>query len=142
MRHRAFIFSIDATLAVFVLVATLIAMAYLSAQAEADPFVKVQTVRTAKDALYVLERQGTLETANRTLIESALSSALPGNIGARLEIETYYYDSGAFYLSNISEYGDALPSDQALYGARQDFVAMKNGQITNYSIARMTIWQK
>src|SRR3989344_6116883 len=140
--RRGFVFTIDATLALFLLVLTLIAVSFLSIQAEDDPYARLQAVRAAKDTLAVMEQQGILASAKQPLINGTLNSTLPKGGGAHMEISTYTYDSGAFNLVKVSDYGLYAPNNSSAYGARLDFVGMRNAVVTNYSIARMVIWQK
>ncbi len=141
-KGRGFIYSIDATLALFLMVLTLATVVFLSAQADDDPISRVQVVRLAKDALAVMDEQGTLGSFNSAEIGAALNSTLPGSIGAHVQVSTYYYDTGSFSLLAVQEFGEALPQNTTTWGVRRDFVSIRNRQITNYSIARMTIWQK
>jgi len=139
---RGFVFTIDATLALFLMVLVLATVAFLSSQSEDNPYVKLQVLREAKDTLIVMERQGALSSGNRTLIEGTLNSTLPKSIGAHLQMNTYYLEEGGFALMNITDYGESAPGNITVYGARLDFVALKGGHIANYSIVRMTVWQK
>jgi len=62
--RRGFIFTIDATLALFLLVLTLVSVTFLASQAEDSPYASLHIVRSAKDVLIVLEKQGTLAAGN------------------------------------------------------------------------------
>lgn len=139
---KAFVFSIDATLALMLLVFTLVTVSFLSVQAEDNPYARLQVVRAGKDALAVLAMQGVLGSGNATLVDDALNYTLPQGIGAHVQVSTYIFDTGAFNLVNVSDYGLSAPNNSSVYGARTDFVGMENGVVTNYSIARMSIWQK
>lgn len=139
---KGFVFTIDATLALMLLVLTLVTVSFLSIQAEDNPYARLQVVRAGKDALNVLERQGVLGSGNATLIDDTLNYTLPSGIGAHVQVSTYIYDTGAFNLVNVSDYGLSAPNNSSVYGARLDFVGIENGVVTNYSIARMTIWQR
>ena len=141
-KKRAFVFTIDATLALMLLVLTLITVSFLSIQAEDNPDARLQVVRAGKDALAVLEKQGVLGSGNATLVDDTLNYTLPSGVGAHVQGSTYIYDTGAFNLVNVSEYGLTAPNNSSVYGARLDFVGIENGVVTNYSIARMTIWQR
>ena len=140
--RRGFVFTIDASLSLMLLVLTLVTITFLSVQAEDNPYVKVHTSRVGKDALAVLERQEMLESANKTLIDNALNYTLPMGVGAHIQVYTYYFEGGSFNLLNISDYGLAVPNNSSTFGARQDYVQIRHGIVTNYSIARMTIWQR
>ena len=139
---RGFVFTIDATLALFLMVLSIIVISFLSVQAEDKPYVRLETARVGKDVLNVLDRQGILQSGNYDEISNALNYTLPPNVGAHLQVYTYYYESGEFSLLNISDYGLTAPNNSSTYGSRLDFVNIRNGVVTNYSIARMTIWQK
>lgn len=139
---RGFIFSIDAALAVFLFALLLFTSAFLSAQASSDAYGKLQVVHAGKDALAIADKQGALSSGNATIIEGALLRLLPPNIGMHVGVSTYYYYNGTFGLLNTSEYGEEIPGNITVYGASREFVAMRNGQVSNYSVARMSIWQK
>jgi hypothetical protein len=140
--RRGFIYTIDATLALFLMVLTLAVVVFLSAQADEDPIGRVQIVRLGKDALAVMDDTGVLGTFDPLAIGLAFNSSLPKSLGAHLQVSTYYYDNGAFNLIAVQDFGGTVPGDTTTYGMRRDFVSMRNRQITNYSVARMTLWQK
>lgn len=139
---RGFVFSIDATLSAFLLMMVLATTVLLSVQATGDPYEKLQVARAGKDALVVLDRQGILSSGNATVVETALNATLPKGVGAHISVSTYYYANGTFNLLNIGEYGEEVPEGKSIYGASRNFVGMQNGQVADYSSARMWIWQK
>ena len=141
-RHRGFVFSIDATLSAFLLILVLATTVLLSVQATGDPYEKLQVVRTGKDALLVLDRQSLLSSGNATRVGIALNATLPRGVGAHISVSTYYYANGTFNLLSMDEYGEAVPEGKSVYGASRNFVGIRNGQVANYSSARMWIWQK
>ena len=139
---QGFVFSIDATFAVFLLAIMLAVTVFLSSQAAVDAYGKLQVVRMGKDTLTVMDKRGILSSGDRVQIEAALNSTLPIGIGAHISILSYYYTNGSFNLQNVSEFGDSAPENTNVYGVARDFVEMDNGQVANYSTARMQIWQK
>jgi hypothetical protein len=144
-KKTGFVFTIDATLALSLLLIILATTVFLSIQAAEDPYGKLQVARTGKDMLAVMDSQGALSSGNNTTIQSAMDSMLPGGLGAHLQVSSYYYSSGSNsfnYINETAEYGENIPENRTTHGARWDFVSLKNGQITNYSIARMWIWQR
>ena len=141
---KGFIYNLDATLAVFIFIFILMASTFLSIRASEDPYGPLQTVLVAKDVVSVMDKQGVLSSFNQTLIESTLVSALPRNIGVHLQVGTYVYNDtlANFTLLGTNEFGDAIPFNGTIYGARRDFISIQGGQVANYSIARLSIWQK
>ncbi len=142
MRTKGFVFTIDATLALFLMVLVLITIIFLSAQADESPYVNLHMLRIGKDTLSVMDKQGILTSGNVSLMNSSLNSTLQRSIGAHVEISTYYYDEGGFNFMSITQFGSNIPANASIYVTSRDFVAMSNGRISNYSIARMTLWQK
>jgi len=139
---QGFVFSIDATLSAFLLVLILATTVLLSAQATGDPYGDLQIARSGKDVLLALDRQGMLGVGNATAIGSALNATLPQGLSAHLSVSTYYYANGTFNLLGMAEYGDATPEGKSIWGASRNFVGLRNGQVANYSTARMWIWQE
>lgn len=139
---RGFIFTIDAALAAFLFILAVGTAVFLAVQASSDPYGSQQVGRLGSDALVALDKSGALSSWNRTRVENAINSSLPSSIGMRVEVTSYYYVNGSLSLLNGTVYGESVPNSTATYGARRDFVTMRNGQVANYSIARAWIWQK
>ena len=95
----------------------------------------------ADDTLIVLNKKGTLQTLNSTLIGNEISQILGNNNTFRLEINSYNYSLGTF--SNISEIviGSSIPENIDIRTSETRFFTTSNGAISNYSIARLLIWQ-
>jgi len=137
---KGFIFSLDATMAVFMLVFVLLATSFMLEQSSTDSLSQLQATRIGKDALAVLDKEGDLQSFNGTRIEAKLAAMLPLGNSMHLKVDTYYYDNGSFFFASQNEFGPDVPSGITVYGARRDFASMKNGQVSNYSIARAYIW--
>ncbi len=142
MKNKGFIFSIDAAVALFVMVLALVTVSYFSYQAEKSPYIKLQLERTAYDVLMVLDARGLLQSANASLIGEGLNESLPSNADAHLTISTYYKDTGGFNLMEISDYGSEIPSGRDVYEVEYSFVGMGESRASNYSVARMSIWER
>jgi hypothetical protein len=140
--NGGFVFSIDATLAVFIMILAVVVAVLLVSQGAGDPYGGTQASLVAKDTLFALDYQGMLSSQNSTAITAALSSALPSNIGAQLYITTYAYNGTAFVQSGAVIAGQTAPYNSTTYGSQYDFVSMYNGTVQNYSVARMTVWQQ
>lgn len=138
---RGFVFTLDAAFGIFLMVAVLLTISFLSAQADTDSLSQLQLSRVGKDMLFLLDKGGDLQTFNATIVDSTLNSTLPRNLRMHIRVETYYFDDGRFSFYNFSDYGDAVPANRTIFGARRDFVAMNGRQVSNYSIARASIWQ-
>jgi hypothetical protein len=138
---KGFVFSIDAILAVSIMVIFIAAAFLLIAKSSADAYGNLQTVRLGKDLLAVLEKSGTFALWDRGALEGTMNSSLPRGAGFHLQLDTYKYINGTFGLAESGQYGQQLPKNANVYGARRDFVTLSGGE-TEYSIARLWIWQK
>ena len=142
MKNKGFIFSLDATLALFVFVFVLLTINYFAYQSEKSSYVKIQLERVGTDLGRVLDENGTLQNGNESEINLFLEAVLPANYLARISVETYYREPQGFNLIEIREYGSAPPQNASVYGVRHDFVGITNGKLANYSIARISVWEK
>lgn len=155
MGSKGLIFSLESALAVFVLMTVLITLDYFSLQAEKSPYAKLQIERMGKDALAVMDADGTLHSGNRTLIETWLNESLPQNTSWRLTLKIYQsYRNGTtnltgFNLAGIAEYGQDAQEGSEVYTVSRHFVNIgaritnvtNDTRVMNYSIARMEIWR-
>lgn len=136
---KGFIFSIDAILAVSIMVIFIAASFLLIAKSSQDAYASLQTVRLGKDLLSVMEKSGTFALWDSGVLENAMNTSLPQGTGFHLQLDTYKYVNSTFALMDSGQYGQQLPRSVNVYGARRDFVTMSNGE-TEYTIARLWIW--
>ena len=139
---RGFVFAVEAMFALFLFAIVLVTATFLSAQEERDPYLKLNAGRAGNDVLAVLDHTGALYSGNATLIAEVMEDALPGNLDARLVVNTYYREEDGFNLADVSQYGNATPDFTSVYAVRRDAVALGNGRVSNYTIARLEVWQK
>jgi hypothetical protein len=140
-RNRlGFVYTLDATLAIFLLVFVLMSTMFMLEQSESDSLSQVQLSRAGKDALAIMDKQGVLQSFNGTLINESIALLMPTGTKMRLRIDTYYYDNNTFHFISEQDFGSGITINTTVYGARRDFVNIKNQQVTNYSIARASIW--
>ncbi len=140
-KMRGFVFSIDATMGMFLILVMLATALFLSLQAQDDPYGKLQMSRIARDAMNSMDERGILG-GNFTVINNSLNATIPQSLGANLLVDAYYYDNGSTVYINSTQYGLAVPSDEDTYSIRHEFATVQNGLMINYSIARLTIWQQ
>ncbi len=141
MRRKGFIFTLDATLGLFLMILALMAITLLALQSEDDPFVKIHSLRQAHDRLAVLDAQGMLDSANCTAIGKYMNQSLAKGENVGLQIDTFYKDVGGFAFLANQTCGQDPPQNISTYWTEYGFVRMKNGRAANYSVARMYTWQ-
>lgn len=119
----------------------LVFIGFLAQQSENSPYPKLQEVRLARDVLAVMGTDGVLGSGNRTRIEEELNRTLPINLQAHLRVSTYYRE-GSFNLMDIDEYGADIPGNTSIYEVGYLFPSFYEERATNYSVARMAVWER
>jgi hypothetical protein len=137
--RKGFVFSIDAILAVSIMVLFIAVSFMIITESSADAYANLQMVRLGKDMLAVLEKSGTFALWDRDALEGAMETSLPHGAGFHLQMDTYKYINGTFALMESGHYGQPLPRSTNVYVARRDFVTQRAGE-TEYTIARLWIW--
>jgi hypothetical protein len=97
--------------------------------------------RMAQDALVLLDKAGTLDSQNASLIDSQLAQMLGNWTKYRLELFTYDYSGAAFVLISNSSIGQALPSESTIFETERSFFVTNNSTVSNYTIARLYRWK-
>ena len=137
--RKGFIFTLDALMAVLVLMAFAGALFFLSSKIQKDNFSPVVLLRQADDALSVLDRSGGLAGRNMTTINSSLSQLIPSNTGWNLSVSYYNY-TGQFVLVQNFTLGQDYTSANATASASRVFYAYVNSTSRYYGIARLSLW--
>jgi hypothetical protein len=136
---RGFALTLDATLAVIVLMLFVSVYSFLSSQAMEDPHVPLVLEKEANDLLIVLDKQGILPSMNETLMGEALNDTLPAHINWNMEMEYYNYTDG-FVLAGNGTFGFERPEESRESVAQREFVVIENASVVHYAIARLRLW--
>jgi len=101
---KGFIFTLDAAIALFFAVALTAAVSGFLLSSAAGPAADVSLQQLAQDVLTVMDKNGTLKgmlpaEGGNTTAYAFLTSVLPANAGARINVTVYAYR------------GDSCPSD-------------------------------
>jgi hypothetical protein len=137
--RKGFVFSIDAIFAVSIMVLFITVSFMIMTESSADAYANLQMVRLGRDLLAVLEKSGTFALWDRDALDNAMEASLPRGAGFHLQMDTYTYVNSTFALVESGQYGQPLPRNTNIYGARRDFVTQRAGE-TEYTIARLWIW--
>ncbi len=136
---KGFVFSLDAILAVLVLIIFLSTFSFLSAQAEQDNYSNILLNKQANDLLTVLDKTGELSTLNASYINNSINSTLPSNIYWNIELEYYNYTEGFEKLGNFS-IGYIYSNQNTVAFAQREFLVFTNNSIQYFGIARLNLW--
>ncbi|MBN2122328.1 hypothetical protein JW721_04730 [Candidatus Micrarchaeota archaeon] len=136
---RGFALTLDATLAVIVLMLFVSVYSFLSSQAMEDPHVPLVLEKEANDLLIVLDKQELLPSMDEALLGEALNETLPGHVKWNMEMEYYNYTDG-FVLSGNSTFGSERPEESRESVAQREFMVIENASVVHYAIARLRLW--
>lgn len=144
---KGFAFTLDALLAMIIALVILTATYAMFPKGQQDYFLESYQTKLANDILIVLDKNGTLETNDQNFIRSSLTSVLPDNYGARLNVYTYECNGPAcdgFIISNhvvpyVVTIDKSMPEGESVL-AKRGFLSFQNNKIKYYSIAELRIW--
>ena len=131
--NKAFIFSLDVTIAVLVSIIVLSAAVYYSSNAS-DSLPTLQMSRTGSDILIMLYYNGTLNSMGPA-IEENMNDMLPQNYDMRIKITK---SDG----SPLLEVGNELPNNKMLVSGKRIFTKTSGNKIDYYAVAQYWIWLK
>lgn len=86
---KGFVFSLDAMMAVIIIIFILGAVYLMIPKSDQDNFRSRQLAFLANDGLVVLDEMDVLETHDKSLIRAKMVETLPNNIGAKLFVTVY-----------------------------------------------------
>ncbi len=137
---KGFVFSIDALLAVLVLMAFLAGIYFLSAGGETDNFTPLLLKKQAGDLLAMLDRSGELAGMNQSVIGATLNLSVR-TASWRMEFAYYNYSSGFVGAGNAS-FGHSETGSDEVVMAQREFLVMQNASVKYYGIAKLKLWAK
>lgn len=144
---KGFVFTLDALFATMIALVILIATYSIIPKGQEDYFLDDYKTKIANDILIVLDKNKTLETNDKNLIQNSLAGILPSNYGARLNI--YVYECGTncdnFVLSNqvppyVITLNRSMPEKDSVLAKRSFLTFDKNNRIQYYSLAELRVW--
>jgi len=134
--NKAFIFSLDVTIAVLVSIIVLSAAVYYSTSTS-DSLPTLQMSRTGSDILIVLYYNGTLNSWNSDTIEDEMYGMLPPNYDMRINLIRADRDVSSTVIA-----GSDLPENKMLVSGKRIFVRTAGNKISWYATAQYWIWLK
>ena len=130
--NKAFIFSLDAAIAVLVTTIFFIAIIYYTGtQPQSMPVLQMS--RTGSDILTMLYYDGTLTSISSSL-EDNMKLMLPSNYGMRIEITKLDGTS-------LAAAGETLQEDKTYISGKRIFARQGNPDV-HYAIAQYWVWLK
>ncbi|MDI6798679.1 MAG: hypothetical protein QMD12_01625 [Candidatus Aenigmarchaeota archaeon] len=135
MGLKGFALTVDVLLAIGIASIIILALSQVPKQ---DHFLYLE--RVANDILLVLDKDGTLDTLNASLITQGLRQFLGTTLVAKLEIKVYNYQDGNFVLNEtivLVEPDASLGKD--VHRADRLFVKFENNEVEKYSFATLLV---
>ena len=130
--NKAFVFSLDAAIAITVVVFILAVSTFYITKSGGESVSKLQTIRIGSDVLAVLDNDGTLGTLSLETIRIELNRILP--INYHMRIRANCRNQGPI----IAETTDIFPKDRFIGAGKRVFVSNTG----KHCIADFSIWLK
>jgi len=140
-KAKGFIFTLDALLAVIVLLAAAGTYGALAPQMEKSASSYILEKKQADDLLSMLDRAGDLQSRNATRMASAIDSLASSSIAWNLTVDYYSYSNGGGFSKNLSlSSGESYSQAKSFVASERVFAAVANKSTNTYGIARMVVW--
>lgn len=145
-QSKGFVFSIDALLAVVLLMMVLVAVAFFSSYAADSPFPMLAMQKQAGDVLIVLDKTGELGRMDPSELEASINNTLVPSLSWNMEMEYYNRSGGMMHLGNFSFGQDYSEADRIVLSERMFLVFDEEGgygtakKVKHYGIARLRLW--
>ena len=140
-KSRGFIFTLDALLAVIVLLAAAGTYGALAPQLEKSASSYLLDKKQADDFLAMLDRSGDLQSQNATRMASAINSLAANSTAWNLTVDYYSYSPGGGFSKNLTlTSGESYSQVKTFAVSDRVFIAVANKSTSKYGVARMVIW--
>ena len=130
-RKKAFIFSLDVVVALFIMSFVLLISLYYVTRSDVGSVSNIQMLRAGYDAITSLEQSSTLQGFDKDEIEEALYDVLPVSYHMRLQV------AGGLDIIMI-ETATAIPQDRFVASGKRFFV----GETGAPGMVQFWIWVK
>ena len=130
--NKAFIFSLDVVIAIFVVMSLLVVSTFYVTKAGGESVSKLQTIRLGYDMLALLDYDNSLDTLSAGVIETELNRILPINYHIKIRANCKDRDDV------VVETTDAFPNNRFIGSGRRVFISNAG----DYCIADFNIWLK
>jgi len=137
---RGFVFTLDALLAVVVLLGAASGLYLFSSSSEESASDQLLFKRQGEDLLALLDRQGDLASMNSTRINATLNSVVPANLEWQLAIDYYTYGNSGFSKNTSLSLGANFTATKVYSASERAFLVLSGRFASYYGIARMTVW--
>ncbi len=135
MNKKGFVLTIDATIALILVIIILVLAGYYINKANEPSLSKLQLKKRGSDILTQLNYQKVLDTADKNKINDNLTNTLPVNLDMRLQLNF------TGQRQNVTV-GVDLRSIGNIGSGRQIFVLADDKKVRDYYIARYWVWPK
>ncbi len=140
-KSKGFIFTLDALLAVIVLLAAAGTYGALAPQLEKSASSYLLDKKQADDFLAMLDRSGDLQSQNATRMASAINSLAANSTAWNLTVDYYAYSPGGGFSKNLTvTSGESYSQIKTFAVSDRVFIAVANRSTSKYGVARMVIW--
>jgi|GEM_PF-1280703 len=147
-QSKGFVFSLDAILAVVLLMLFLVAFSFFSSRALENPYTMLVLQKQADDALIVLDKTGTLGMMDPADIETGLNNTLIRSLAWNMNMEYYNYSGGIVPVGNFSFGSDYSDAERIVIAERMFVVFEENESygtakpVKYYGMARLRLWSE
>lgn len=131
---KAFVFTLDAAIAVLITILVMTAAYKNMAGSEANRISSAQMIAYGNDVVALLDHGNILQAKEQDTIQSGMSDLLPQNYNMLLRVT---YDDGTVLYA-----GDSVPGQQFTATGKRFFAISDDDSVDGYGVADYWIWAR
>lgn len=141
---KGLFFSLDVAFATVIAIIFIVGILFNLDKSQEGKFEELYLSKLANDVLVTLDKNGMLETLDKTLIENTIKDVLPDNLAFKLNVTVYQcanqdcttFDNVAG--KNILITGNSSEENSVI--AKRSFLTFKSSRIEYFPIAELRVW--
>ena len=145
MEMKGFVFSLDALLAISIVLIIFIALTFSLIKGQEDYLTKAMITKYTNDIIIILDQNETLDTFNETYIKEELTKIVPNSLCAMINMTSYEYKNKEFELDETVEIflcEESFDNNQDIFIAKRGFLTFEDNRIDKYNLATIKVWLK
>jgi hypothetical protein len=140
MGRRGFVLTLDAAIAMFVVLSVLAYSDALLNDSRVGQWSEYRLLVAGQDIAAALYSRGMLQSADQAALETAVNESLPPNYGMKLEVRSYRLIAGQFVNTKTVNVGPPVPDSAVQAGGRRTFITFSGGGVDSYGVAEYWVW--
>jgi len=142
--RKGYVFSVDALLAIFVVLILIASFSFFSSRSKSEAFPLMSLQIRTNDVLVTLDKLGYLSGKSSSNISLFTNRTLGSSVGWQMDIEYYNYTeaNNTFKLASALHLGDNSSNPDEIALSTRVFLVKNATNVTNYGRVMLKTWSR